>query len=162
MVAVIQEKGGTGKSTMHTGEMLKVILMALLAAMSSSALAEWKFFGNSAENDARVYTDSSGIHNDADTVKLRELMDYKTRHVHDQIKPFSSTVSLQEYDCKKMQARFTYLSHYSENMGKGASVFTAKNPDSEWFPVPPGTMEEAIGKWACKAAGATAPITGIR
>ena len=93
MVAVIQEKGGTGKSTMKTGEMRKVILMALLAATSSSAPAEWKFFGNSAENDARVYIDSSGIHNDADTVKLRELMDYKTRHVHDQIKPFGSTVA---------------------------------------------------------------------
>lgn len=62
---------------------------------------------------------------------------------------FLSQKSQQEYDCKGEQRRTLYFSWHSENMGKGAVIYIDNNPDNNWSPVPPGSTDEILWKFAC-------------
>ena len=128
--------------------MRKIILMMLLAGVSSSAAAEW--FQVDKSNTFTVYADAATIRRSGNMVKMWNLLDFKTaeKNLVTPSKPYLSERTQQEYDCNDERYRLLYLSHHSENMGNGEVVFADSDP-SNWSPVPPQSIVEILWKLAC-------------
>ena len=127
--------------------MHKIILMMLLAVVSSSAVAEWVKVTTSIigiSGDMTAYADPVIIPKYSDRVKMWELYDYKRPNSSD-----TSSKKRVEYDCKKGQARQLHAAYYPEGMGKGAVFMSAPDP-GQWEPVLPGTVSKKMWKFACK------------
>jgi hypothetical protein len=130
--------------------MRKTILMMLLAAVSSSAAAEWVEVGS--DEAATVYADPATIRKEGGMATMWSLFDYKAVRVPD--KPFEPYLSMRgqsEYDCKKQQARGLSASYHPGNMAKGdLTIVVYSNPATgNWKPVPPGSLIETLWKFAC-------------
>lgn len=125
----------------------KAILAALLAVMSSGAMAEWVLIRGDA--DGNVFTDSATIRRADNKVKMWRLIDYKTAQDFgfDDIQ-YMSLMIQDEYDCKEEQLRKLYSAAYSENMGRG-KVVVSSNKLGEWVPTPPGSIGAELLKFAC-------------
>ena len=132
--------------------MLKTVLTILLLATSGSALAKWVQVGGN--DDIATYVDPTTIRKSGNKVKMWTLMDYSTQQQHkisDQTgKPYRSGKIQEEYDCKEEQSRMLYFSCHSENMGAGDVVCESSDATKNWIPVPPGSLEDTILKFACK------------
>lgn len=126
--------------------MRNAILMLLLVVFSSSALAEWARAGG---NDAMIaYADFSTIRENGNMVKMWTLADFKVAKVSAVGKPFLSSKSQVEFDCRKKRRRTLYFSWHSGNMGEGEIIISNSNRD-KWAPVLRGTVREALWKFAC-------------
>ncbi len=127
--------------------MRKVILIMLLALVSSSAAARWV---KVAENETNIaYADSATIRKAGTMARMWSLFDYKTGVVLDNGKAHMSTRAQFQYDCSEERMRPTAVSFHSKNMARGEvvdSTFEAGN----WGPVPPGTVNQALWKIACR------------
>lgn len=129
--------------------MRKVILVMLLAVVSSNAVAEWIPIGNNKTNDFVMYVNPSTILKSGNKVKMWELLNYKSA------KPskngsFLSMKRQAEYDCKDMQSRVLALVVHSESMGDGNIVYSSLDAIPEnWQPIPPETISENLWKFAC-------------
>ena len=122
------------------------ILTVILVGFFGSAAAKWvEVAGN---ESSTVYADSDTIRKTGDTVKIWTLVDYKAVVRIDSSKSYLSQKSQQEYDCKAEQTRMLYFSFHSKNMGNGVVLYHDADPD-KWFPVPPGSMEVKVWKFAC-------------
>lgn len=127
--------------------MNKIILMLLLAVLSSSAMAEWESH-RSADDGMTLYTNPSTIRKNGDRVKMWALFDYKKSEIIDKNKRYLSSKSQFEFDCKEEQARTLSISNFSGNMGGGKAV-DSHNNKTEWIPVPPESLIEFLWKYAC-------------
>lgn len=126
--------------------MRKVMLMLLLAVVSSSAMAEWaKVGGNGTDT---LYADPTSIIKSSNMVKMRTLNDYKTAIKVAGVAFLSSEVQ-EEYDCKDNQSRTLFFSLHSRNMGKGKRVYSDPEPHT-WEPVRLGSVREILWQFACK------------
>ncbi|MBI5625752.1 MAG: hypothetical protein HY935_00885 [Nitrosomonadales bacterium] len=126
--------------------MRKVLLMLLLAFVSSGALAEWVKVGGNGDNT--LYADPASIIKSSNMVKMRTLHDYKVAVKVAGAVYLSSEVQ-EEYDCKGNHSRTLFFSFHSRNMGKGKKVYS----DTElhaWEPVRLGSVREILWKFACK------------
>jgi hypothetical protein len=134
-------------SKLNKPRMHKIILMMLLAIVSSSSMAEWLKIQVSSNDMVTAYANPANIHKAGTKVKMWSLLDHKTA---DEIlgKPYKSMMFQDEYDCKESLLRNLSLSFYSENMGGGEVIDTNSNT-GKWQPVSPGTLEEALLKRAC-------------
>jgi len=126
--------------------MRKAILMMLLAAASSSAAAEWVAVGSS--EPSTLYADLTTIRKAGDTVKMSDLLDFKTAQVTEGHR-YLSSLTTSEYDCKGNRARILYFSWHSGNMG-GGQIVNMDLDTSEWEPVRPRSGVETLWKFACK------------
>lgn len=126
--------------------MRKLILMMLLAVVSSSALAEWI----EAVSDERstIYVDPTTIRRTGDTALMWHLLDYKTVQVSDEIKPYLSTTAQTESDCKNEELRILDIAFHSENMGRGEIVNTGQDP-TKWMRISPHSGVDVLWKTAC-------------
>ena len=83
-----------------------------------------------------------------DKLKMWKIYDYKTAQEASGYK-FMSAKFQNEYDCKEEKIRFLANTTFSENMGVGEVVFT--NTDAgKWLPASPGSIDEAMWKFACR------------
>ncbi len=143
---ILQEIVTQNHSVRNKGiAMHKIILMMLLAVVSSSAMAEWVAIGTG--DGFILYANPDTIRKSGNKVKMWSLTDYNfVREVGSE--KFLSDKFQGEYDCKEEQARNLYSSWHSENMGKGNVVSTTNKP-RDWFPVAPDSMSEVSWKFAC-------------
>jgi hypothetical protein len=127
-----------------------ILKVLLLAVVSSNAMAEWGAgwvrVGNSG-GDMTPYANPATIIRDGDIVKVWYLYDFKNVQEGAGDRYMSSTFQ-GEYDCKEVKGRVLAYTWYSENMGGGNVIYTETSP-ANWSPVFPGSVEEAVLKYAC-------------
>jgi len=128
--------------------MHKVILMILLAVVSSGSRAEWVEIGETEEKDLTVYADPTTIRKTGNTVKMWSLDDYKSVRNTLGLMNLSSR-SLNEYDCKEKQVTMHFLYVHSGNMGRGEAVQINGEYCCWWSHVSPESMGEILWKFAC-------------
>jgi hypothetical protein len=124
----------------------QLALAALLAVVSSSAMAEWVEVGSS-ETDT-LYADPATIRGANNMAKMWVLNDFKAAQRLDKREPFKSEKAEYEYDCKLAQSRLLYFTSHTESMAGGEVVGYNIVP-GEWEPIPPGSGLEALRKIAC-------------
>ncbi|MCH6585246.1 MAG: hypothetical protein IH810_05385 [Proteobacteria bacterium] len=124
--------------------MHKAILMMLLAAVSSSAMAEWVKV--SEDKLVTAYADPTTIRKLGDKVKMWVMWDHLTAKVVNS-KPHMSTRVQKEFNCKEETTRQIYASAFTDNMGRGDLI--NNEGGREWEPVAPRIHDEALWKFAC-------------
>ena len=125
---------------------MKLLIAALLAVFSTSALAEWTEIGG---NDTlATYADLSTIRKSGDKVKMWNLSDFKVVQTVNGKRLLSKAMQY-EYDCKEEISRMLTLNYYSKNMGQGDIVYMSGNLHVEFEPIPPGSVGETLFKVAC-------------
>lgn len=124
--------------------MYRFILMMLLTAVSSNAMAEWIKVGHN--EDITAYTDPSTVSRAENMVKMWKLVDFKKAPAQDFTKPFRSFKVQIEFDCQQGNSRRVAHIFYSENMGEGEAVFT-ENIDEKWAF---HNLSDALWKIACE------------
>ncbi len=124
--------------------MHKAILMMLLAAVSSSAMAEWV----KVDEDKLVaaYADPTTIRKNGDKVKMWALWDYSTAQEGGS-KPYMSVRIQNEYNCKEETIRQIFATSFSGNMAGGHTI--NRQGGRKWEPVVPRTFGETLWKFAC-------------
>jgi len=127
----------------------KAILVTLLAAVSSSAMAEWVKVGSNATDT--LYIDPGIRWTDSNTTKMWALNDFNTIQRVGEREPFKSEKVEYEYDCKGGQARMLYFTSHTESMAEGEVVDFNVVP-ADWAPVAPQTGQEELWKIACGKA----------
>ena len=128
--------------------MHKIILMIVLAALSSSAAAKWVRI--SADETHAAYADPATIRKAGGMARMWSVFDYyKAGAVLDNGKSYLSTRAQFEYDCSADRMRPLAVSFHSRNMAGGEIVHSTFDP-GDWGPVPPGTMNQALWKTACR------------
>ena len=125
------------------------ILISLLIATSSDALAEWVEVA--ADANATGYADRSTIGQGSGVVKMWELVDYKAaKTFKGNIKPvtFWSSISQVEYDCGAKKLRRVVQTFFSGSKGGGDPVYANPVP-GEWVAIRANSNGEAMWKVAC-------------
>ncbi|MGC2456807.1 MAG: surface-adhesin E family protein [Gallionellaceae bacterium] len=125
--------------------MRKAILIVLLAAMSSNAMAEWEAVGGN--ETSTFYVNPTPIRNRGDKVEMWVMINYATIQEMAGFNPMSLKVK-NEFDCKKEQIRTLGYTLYSGKMGGGNAVFVDSDPMNS-RPVMPDSAEEVFWKFAC-------------
>ena len=127
--------------------MHRAMLIMLLAAVSSSAAAEWIEVGTDDTGTIAIYADPATIRRSGDKVRMWHLYDYQTTQ-RNSGKRFMSVVTRTEHDCKEEQIRHLYEDRHFGNMGTGGVFETVSDPD-KWRPIRPSSSDEALWKLAC-------------
>jgi hypothetical protein len=126
--------------------MRKLVLMMLLAVVSSNAMAEWISIG---EGERRVsYIDLNTISKSGNLVKVWVMFDLKEAKSAEGIK-FLSSANQIEVDCKEELIHMLAMTAYSKNMAQGIALKSIYDVHDEWHPVPPNSGESNIWKIAC-------------
>jgi hypothetical protein len=138
--------------------MHKVILMMLLAVISSSATAVWTKIVDAKDNTDgpnqgslySVFVDRDTMRNSNDLIKIWELYNYQTVQQGDGVTPYLSLKVRTEYDCSRERSREHYVAIFSENMGKGKRG-GEKEYVHRWasVSVEPDTVGTRLWKFAC-------------
>jgi len=129
--------------------MRKLIVMMLLAIVSSGAAAEWvkiREAGFSSGYD--YYADPVTIRRSGDVVKMLTMNDFKTKQIRTSGYQYLSSTAQNEYDCKRDRLRMLSSVLYEKNMATGFSLDTSID-SSNWKAVTPGSIDEAAWKLAC-------------
>ncbi|MDP1997652.1 MAG: hypothetical protein Q8J90_10675 [Gallionella sp.] len=126
--------------------MRKVILMMLLAGVSSSAMAEWASVGSN--ENTTIYVDQGTVKRKGNMATMWHLTDFNYVH-KDMGEHYLSTKDQNEYDCKEMKWRRRAASQHSKNMGGGKVVYS-DTYTTRWKPVPPDSGVEILLNFACK------------
>lgn len=125
--------------------MHKIILMMLLAVISSSAMAGWVKIGGIDTQTA--YYDPSTIRKEGNKVIVLEITDFSTGVTINRL-TFLSVKTLHEYDCKEEQEQILNFTWHSGKMGGGNVVYTNSEP-LDRKPVSPDSMTKNMWKAAC-------------
>ena len=123
--------------------MKQLFLIALLVLSSGPAYAEWVLLSSHAEVD--VYVDPDTVRRKGDRVKMWELNDYKTSVRNSVL----SSREQSEYDCTEERTRTLAITTFSGNMLGGKLLYSGSE-GSNWHPVAPRTVGQALWKFACK------------
>lgn len=126
--------------------MRKVILMVMLAAVSSNAMADWVRVNQ--DEEMTVYAHPSSIRNKSSKVKMWSLYDYQLEKVLPSGKSYQSMKVQEEYDCKREETRTLGISFHAGNMSAGEVIFTGSKAQG-WKSVSPETAQESLFKYAC-------------
>lgn len=127
--------------------MRKVILMLLLAMVSSNAMAEWVTVGSG--DSSTTYAAPVTISKAGNIVKMWWLDDFKKADTAANGKAYLSMKGQDEFDCKGEQSRQLYFSFHSELMGGGEMVYNETLNRPKWYPVSRGSSDAALWKIAC-------------
>lgn len=125
--------------------MRRILLMILMTVAGNSAAAEWVKVGNN-ETDV-FYADPATIIKSSSKVKMQTLHDFRIA-VRAAGNVLLSTVMQEEYDCIANRSRVLFYSLYTKNMGKGREIHKDTEPH-DWEPVRPGSVREALFRFAC-------------
>lgn len=126
--------------------MHRIILMVLLAVVSSKAMSEWISVGSNANFTS--YVDPATISKEGDKVKMWHLFDYSKPHGDASEAKYLSMKVQDENDCKDMLSRTLAISFHSENMGRGKVVYSDSDA-GKWEKVPDDSGLQILWKTAC-------------
>lgn len=142
----------------------RVVLILLLSAVSSNAMAEWAAVTAIRSQESPeiqiAYVDPASIHKDGNLVNMWVLVDHQSglsremEHRLDNI--FSSAKGAitkswkvqDEFDCKDKKLRMLSYTGYADHMGNGA-IIPSSIVTGEWEPVIPASIGDALWKYAC-------------
>jgi len=124
----------------------KTLLMLLLAAASSGAMAEWVEVGS---NDTNTLYVDPAIRWADNTSKMWVLHDFKV----DQLDrgPLKSQKVQYEYDCSGQRSRMLYFTAHTENMA-GGDIVDFNIVPGEWMPLSENAGQQELWKIACGKA----------
>jgi cellobiose-specific phosphotransferase system component IIB len=144
--------------------MTKIILMLILAGMSTSAMAEWvevtAIHSQESPESQIAYVDPATVHKNGNLVNMVVLVDHQSglsKGMDNKIAKFFSmskgdiTKSWKvqdEFDCKDKKLRMLSYLAYSDHMGNGDNV-PNDVVTGDWKPVIPGSIGDALWKYAC-------------
>jgi cellobiose-specific phosphotransferase system component IIB len=144
--------------------MTKIILMLILAGMSTSAMAEWvevtAIHSQESPESQIAYVDPATVHKNGNLVNMVVLVDHQSglsKGMDNKIAKFFSmskgdiTKSWEvqdEFDCKDKKLRMLSYIAYSEHMRSG-DIVPNDMVTGDWKPVIPGSIGDALWKYAC-------------
>jgi Surface-adhesin protein E len=128
------------RSQTKEASMNRIILVLLLAMVSTSAMAEWVKIG--IDSKATYYVNPASIRKYDDRANLWRLSDFKSGEA------YRSSKSNVEFDCKASQFRTLFYSLYSKRMGEGKTVYS-NGVTQEWRSIPPDSAMEYYFQMAC-------------
>ena len=116
--------------------------MPLLAALSTSAIAEWTRVTKSV--DAVTYLDPATIRKSGYFRRVWTVEDLKQRHPEGEM----SRRVLYEFDCNEGKGRILSFSTHSESMARGSVLLSGSFHD-DWEFVAPETVIDATFQFVC-------------
>ncbi|MBE0627503.1 MAG: hypothetical protein IH606_22110 [Burkholderiales bacterium] len=129
--------------------MRKIILMLLLAFVSSGAAAEWVPISR----DGRItfYIDPATTIRAGERVRMWNLFNFETAQAvpGNENAGFLSSMTQQEFDCRDMRYRILYVHFHAEKMGLGKLVHS-QSGNAAWEPVPGDGVLAILWKFACR------------
>ena len=131
--------------------MNKVILMLLLAVVSSNVMAQdEKVEVGSGFGGERAFAYTTTMHKLGGDVIMWDLLNASTPQNLSGHSPYLSKVSQVQYSCEKKRTRTLYMNYWSKKDGSGDKILYVDNTILlDWEPVQPGTAQEALFKFAC-------------
>ncbi len=127
--------------------MSKLLLIIMLALISTSSVAAWIKVGSN--ETVTIYAHPATIRKTtANNIEMWSLYDYNTVQKSIGSRPYMSVKFHNEYDCKKEQSRILYSVSHSKNMGGGRSIYNGTS-DMIWTPIPPGRIIKLLWEFAC-------------
>ncbi|MEJ1959231.1 MAG: surface-adhesin E family protein [Nitrosomonadales bacterium] len=132
--------------------MYKLACLALLAGLSSNAVAEWMQVGSN--QNFTSYADPTTIQKEGNKVmegsraKMVSLVDYNGVMTKAG-KTYASIKVQHEFDCRQEQIRVLFYTTYAGHMGNGLAV-ESKFVPGNWRPVSIRSIEEVLWKIACE------------
>ena len=123
--------------------MKKTILMLMLAAMSSGAMAEWVRIG--VTDNMTMYVDPYSIRQNNNLRRVWDLQDLKRRAPNGEM----SRRGLMEFDCKEERMRTIHVSMLSGPMASGEVISSIDSP-SDWRYIPPETVGASVLEFVCR------------
>ena len=125
------------------------LLAVLLAAVSSSAVAEWTPV--TADNGIyAAYADRATLHREGSVASMRGMYDFPHGDFTPGGLPFSSTVVDREYDCGLHKVRLVGFADHFEHAGEGRVVSASSDP-RRWEDVVEDSLDEKYWRIACEA-----------
>lgn len=121
-------------------------LALVLASLSSGVLAGWQHIGSTDRLD--LYVDLSTTRKSGTTVKMWHLVDFKKLQNDGVGESYWSNKSQNEYNCNEESSRVIYYTDHTEKMGDGKVAYIGDRV-SNWKPISPESMGEALWKVAC-------------
>jgi hypothetical protein len=133
-------------------EMKKVIIIMVLALVSSNAMAEWLEIGSSGSGAdlATFYVEDSRIKVNGNKRMVWLLSDISSGDLSSTGVRFYSTKSKEEYDCYNETSIFLYFAGYSGRMGRGNVVESYNYENSVAEAIIPNSVHDIILSYACK------------
>ncbi len=128
--------------------MRALYLTFILAALSSSAFAQWVAI-NQSEN---YFYDPSSFSSQGKYVKVWGMINYAEPIPNNY--PKSKKVLL-EIDCHQRQVKTLVFSFNSEMMGKGDVLAESNNSFGPWRWIQPGSLDESLFNISCRSSNNT-------
>ena len=145
--------------------MAKLFLVLLLASLSTSAMAEWAevtaIHSQESPEIQIAYVDPATIHKNGNMMDMVVLVDHQSglsKEMENRLdKIFSgytreitkSWTVQDEFDCKANKLRMLSYTAFSEHMGNG-EIVPNNMVTNQWEPVIPGSIGQALWKFACE------------
>ena len=128
---------------------MKQLTLVLLFLATANAWADWTLVGEGEIKEGRltVYADLETISRADDYAKIWGLLDFVPKLLKGKGE-YSSIKFQEEFDCSQRRFRVLSLDWYSDNMSRGEPIASA-SVGSEWKPVSPGSVDEAVWEAAC-------------
>ena len=144
--------------------MRNIILMLMLAGVSSNAMAEWvkivSIDSRVSPESQTAFVDPATVHKNGNLVNMWVLVDHQTgfskglekrldKIFHTSKGRITKSWKVQdEFECRDRKLRMLSYTGYAEHMGNGAivpnNVYTGR-----WEPVIPGSIGAALWGFAC-------------
>ncbi|MBS0184261.1 MAG: hypothetical protein JSS39_17880 [Nitrospira sp.] len=125
------------------------ILLALVLLQCWGAVpvfAEWLLVDGNER--ARVYLDTETINRSGEWVRVWVVDDLKIAETRG-FRKYLSTRAHEEHDCAKERFRLLALEYFSGNMGSGEALYKTSG-ESDWTPIPRGTLAQSVWKFVCR------------
>lgn len=132
---------------MNVKAMKKLLLAILLTVISTNTMAEWIWVGDSANGEFSINVNFKSIRKNKNLVKMWYLKDYKSPRINDSNQ--LSTAIQTEFDCKNETVQILAITHFSDNLGNGSSVFSGNGRVGSPEPILPDSIDEYLWKIAC-------------
>ena len=128
------------------GKHLKLwVSIAVLAAASGNAAAEWASIGD--QGQAEVFVDRATIVRKGDTATLWSVNALKSPGTAGG-KTYVSLKRQDEFDCKNSLTRGVQISAHPQPLGEGEVIVSEKG-SGKWVPISPGSPSETLWQIAC-------------
>jgi hypothetical protein len=129
---------------------MKQLTLVLLFLATANAWADWTLVGEGEIKEGRltVYADRETIGRAGDFAKMRSLFDFSIPKLLGGKGEYRSVKFQEEFDCSQRRFRVLSLDWYADNMSRGEPI-ASTSVGSEWKPVSPGSVDEAVWEAAC-------------
>lgn len=128
--------------------MKRIAAILILAAFHGADAAEWTRVGGN--NNVACYADPASISRKGNLATMTNLLNFTTAQTELSVghKPYRSQKETREFDCINERYRRTRFSLRADFMFGGALVNSIA-ADGAWNPVVPGSLGDALWKFAC-------------